>query len=261
MEIITSTQNPKIKQAVKLQDAKERKESGLIIVEGRKEISLALKAEIEIETLFYCAQLAGEDNALLLLLDRKKIINVTPEVFKKIAYRENPDGFLAVAQAKEIKLEQIKLSKKPLIIVLEAVEKPGNLGAILRSADAAKADAVIVSDPKTDIFNPNVIRASLGTVFTNQVAVSDFQELQGWLKANNIRIFAATPHTKTAYTKADYSGPSAILIGTEHDGLSEKWIEAADEKIKIPMKGQIDSLNASVSLAIVLFEAIRQRNE
>lgn len=259
MEIITSNQNPKIKQVVKLQDAKARKESGLILIEGRKEISLALKAEIEIETLFYCAQLAGEDNELLLLLDRKKVINVTPEVFKKIAYREHPDGFLAVAQAKEIKLEQVKLSKKPLVVILEAVEKPGNLGAILRSADAAKADAVIICDPKTDVFNPNVVRASLGTVFTNQVAVAGFKELQGWLKANSIKTFAATPHTKISYTKADYTGPSAILVGTEHEGLSEKWIEAADEKIKIPMKGQIDSLNASVSLAIVLFEAVRQR--
>lgn len=259
MEIITSTQNPKIKQAVKLQDAKERRESGLILIEGRKEISLALKAEIEIETLFYCANLAGEENELLLLLDRKKVINVTPEVFKKIAYREHPDGFLAVAQAKEIKLEQVKLSKKPLVIILEAVEKPGNLGAILRSADAAKADAVIICDPKTDVFNPNVVRASLGTVFTNQVAVAGFKELQDWLKANNIKTFAATPHTKNIYTKVDYTGPSAILVGTEHEGLSEKWIEAADEKIKIPMKGQIDSLNASVSLAIVLFEAVRQR--
>ena len=259
MEIITSTQNPKIKQAVKLQGAKERKESGLILVEGKKEISLALKAEIEIETLFYCAHLAGEENELLLLLDRKKVINVSPEVFKKIAYREHPDGFLAVAQAKEIRLEQVKLSKKPLVIILEAVEKPGNLGAILRSADAAKADAVIICDPKTDVFNPNVVRASLGTVFTNQVAVSGFKELQNWLKANSIKTFAATPHTKTSYTKADYTGPSAILVGTEHEGLSETWIEAADEKIKIPMKGQIDSLNASVSLAIVLFEAVRQR--
>lgn len=260
METIKSAQNARIKQILKLQtSSRERKESGLVLIEGQKEISLALKAEMEIENLFYCAELAGENNDLLLLLDEKKVINVAPAAFNKIAYRENPDGFLALAQAKEKKLEQIELSDNPLVIILEAVEKPGNLGAILRSADAARADAVIISDPRTDIYNPNVVRASLGTVFTNQVVASNFEAIQTWLKEKKIKTFAATPHTTKNYTKANYKGASAILIGTEHEGLSEKWIEAADEKIKIPMRGQIDSLNASVSLAVVLFEALRQR--
>jgi len=182
------------------------------------------------------------------------------DVFKKMAYREHPDGLLAVAQVKPLALSEIKLSENPLVIILESLEKPGNIGAILRSAESAGADAVIITESKTDIYNPNVIRSSLGTIFSNQIALTTNQELTNWLKKNKIKTVAAHPHADIAYTKADLSKNIAIIIGTEDLGLSEYWLTNADEKIIIPMKGKIDSLNASASLAIILFEAIRQRN-
>ena len=168
---------------------------------------------------------------------------------------------MAIGKINSVGLEKIELKKNSLIIVLEAVEKPGNLGAILRSADAAGADAVIICDGKTDIYNPNVIRASLGTVFTNKVVAEESAETIEWLKKNNIKIFATAPGAKKFYTAIKFSSSAAIVMGTEAAGLSKEWLEAADEKIKIPMAGRIDSLNVSVSLAIVLFEAVRQRGE
>jgi len=259
-ETISSLQNPQIKEAAKLKDAKERGRQGLILIEGSREISLALAAGVKLEKLFYCQEysLGREDPSLF--ADKKNIINVSPEVFKKLAYREHPEGFLAVARPKFLGLADVKLKDKPLVIIIESVEKPGNLGAILRSADAAGVDAVIVGDAKTDIYNPNVIRASLGTVFANQVAVSSTEKILRWLKEKKIKSFATLPLADKVYTKADYTGPSAIVIGTEDVGLSNLWSQKADEKIKIDMKGKIDSLNASVSLAVVLFEALRQRS-
>lgn len=256
-EIITSAQNPQIKEIIKLQKPRERKEAGLIVVEGHQEILMAIGAGFEIEKLFLCPDLTGKKR--IERVEDDFVISVVPAVFKKIAYRENPDGFLALVKLKTLELEEIKLSKNPLVIVLEALEKPGNLGAILRSADAAGADAVIISDQRTDIYNSNVIRASLGTVFTNQVAVSSAKEIQKWLSKNKIKSFAATPDADKLYTEVNYKGRIAIVVGEEHEGLSEEWLEKSDEKIKIPMAGKIDSLNVSVSTAIILFEAIRQR--
>ena len=259
MEIITSAQNSKIKEIIKLQKPRERKECGLVIVEGYQEILMALGAGFEIERLFFCPDLAGKKRIEKIEDDRT--ISVVPAVFKKIAYRENPDGFLALVKSKVLKLDEVKLSKNPLVIVLESVEKPGNLGAILRSADAAGADAVIISDQRTDIYNPNVIRASLGTVFTNQVAVSSAKEIQKWLSKNKIKSLATTPEADKIYTEVNYKGGIAVVMGEEHKGLSEEWLKKADEKIKIPMAGKIDSLNVSVSTAIILFEAVRQRTK
>jgi TrmH family RNA methyltransferase len=256
-EIITSAQNPQIKEILRLQKPRERKEEGVIMVEGYQEILMAIGAGFEIEKLFFCQDLAGKKR--IEKIEDNKIISVVPLVFKKIAYRENPDGFLAIAKSKILELEEIKLSKNPLVIVLESVEKPGNLGAILRSADAAGADAVIISDQRTDIYNPNVIRASLGTVFTNQVSVSSAKEIQKWLGKNKIKSFATTPEADKFYTEVNYKTGIAIVMGEEHKGLSAEWLEKADEKIKIPMVGKIDSLNVSVSTAIILFEAVRQR--
>ena len=187
------------------------------------------------------------------------MFSVTAEIFKKINFRQNPDGFLAVATPARLKLEDIKLNKNPLVIVLEAVEKPGNLGAILRTADGSGADAVIVCEPQTDIYNLNVIRASLGTVFSKQVCVCSSEETVSWLKDKKITSVATTPHADKKYTDINYKLPVAIVIGTEHDGLSEKWLNEADKKIKISMHGQNDSLNASVSAAIIVYEAVRQR--
>ncbi len=254
---ITSAQNPRIKQAVKLKNTKERKKTGLILIEGEKEISSAITAGIEIKVLFYAEELAKGEK---IKMGGNKTIQVSKNIFQKMAYRENPDGFLAIGVTKKIELSEIKLKENPLLVILESVEKPGNLGAILRSADAAGADAVIIADPKTDVYNPNVIRASLGTVFTNQVATVSNKEALAWLKEKGIKSFAATPSTNKLYTKVDFKNSSAIVIGTEDKGLSEEWLRAADEKIKIPMAGKIDSLNASVSAAIILFEAVRQRN-
>ena len=256
-EVITSAQNPKIKEIIRLRKPRERRKENLIIIEGRQEIELARQAGLEIVELFYCQDFAGSKK--IAGLSEEIITPVVPAVFEKISYRENPDGFLVLARLKYLELGKIKLSQKPLIIILESLEKPGNLGAILRSADAAGADAVIVADPKTDIYNPNVIRASLGTVFTNQVAAASTEEARNWLAKNKIKSLAATPEAKKIYTEADYKGAVAIIMGEEHPGLSKDWLEKVDEKIKIPMRGKIDSLNVSASTAIILFEAVRQR--
>lgn len=256
-EVITSAQNPKIKEIIRLRKPRERRKENLIIIEGRQEIELARQAGLEIVELFYCQDFAGSKK--IAGLSEEIITPVVPAVFEKISYRENPDGFLVLARLKYLELGKIKLSQKPLIIILESLEKPGNLGAILRSADAAGVDAVIVADPKTDIYNPNVIRASLGTVFTNQVAAASTEEARNWLAKNKIKSLAATPEAKKIYTEADYKGAVAIIMGEEHQGLSKDWLEKVDEKIKIPMRGKIDSLNVSASTAIILFEAVRQR--
>lgn len=255
---INSLQNEKIKNIVKLRDnGRERKNQGLFLIEGRREINLALKGKIEIKTIFYCPDYSRQR----LEVGQEKIIEVAKKVFAKISYRENPDGFLAVAKFRQIKLADIKLSAKPLIIILEAVEKPGNLGAILRTADAAAVNAIIINDGKTDIYNPNVIRASQGAIFTVPTILSSISETANFCKNNKIKILAATPAAKKSHTETNYNGGCAIILGAEDKGLSKTWLEAADEKIKINMRGQIDSLNVSVSAAVILFEAIRQREK
>lgn len=254
---IESLENPKIKNIVKLRESsQERKEQGLFIIEGHREIGLAQKGGVEIENLIYCSDYIKRE----LAIDEEKIIEVSKKVFNKISFRENPDGFLAVAKIKEQNLENIKLSANSLLVVLEAVEKPGNLGAILRTADAAGADAVIINDPKTDIYNPNVIRASQGTVFTVATVFSSVGETIKFCEKNKIKILAATPEAKKEYAEVDYKLGCAIVVGAEDTGLSKDWLAAAEEKIKIKMRGKIDSLNVSVSTAIILFEALRQRD-
>lgn len=255
---IESLTNPKIKDIIKLRDSsRERKKQGLFIIEGRREISLAQKSGIEIETLVYCSDYIKHE----LAIDEEKIIEVTKKVFNKISFRENPDGFLAVAKIKNKNLADIKLKANPLIIILEAVEKPGNLGAILRTADAAGINAVIINDQKTDIYNPNVIRASQGMVFTVSTVLSSAKETVEFCRKNEIKILATTPEAEKEYTEADFSGGTAIVLGAEDKGLSKDWLAAAGKKIKIKMRGKIDSLNVSVSAGIILFEALRQRNE
>ena len=255
---IDSLQNEKIKNIVRLRDSgRERKKQGWFLIEGWREINLALAAGVEIVNLFYCADYSQPRPALA----DEKIIETAKKVFAKISYRENPDGFLAVAKIKELKLENIKLSAKPLLIILEAVEKPGNLGAILRTADAAGADAVIINDPKIDLYNPNVIRASQGAVFTVPTVLNSTGGTVDFCKNNKIKIFATTPAAKKQYTEVNYNKGCAIIMGAEDKGLSDKWLKAADEKIKINMRGRIDSLNVSVSAAVVMFEAIRQREK
>jgi RNA methyltransferase, TrmH family len=257
---ITSTQNPKIKEAVNLRDARERKRTGKMIVEGEREISLALKAGIVPEALFYSAELRTRGTGMPFSgISEDRVFAVPDNIFKKISARENPDGLLMIAAQPRIELEDLKLSANPLIIVLEAVEKPGNLGAVMRTADAAGADAVIIADPKCDIYNPNAVRASQGTIFTVPVIASDSKKVLEYLEKKNINIYSASLLERAIdYARADFKCPSALVFGTEAEGLSEFWLKAG-QAIKIPMRGKIDSLNVSVTAGIIIFEALRQR--
>ncbi len=257
--IITSVQNPKIKSLIALEKPRERKRQQLFVIEGKKEITMALEAGYRIGNLFYCEELISENELKALNLSDKFLIRVSKPVFDKIAVRENSGGIIAVAEMKTHRLEELKLSDNPLLLVLERVEKPGNLGAILRTADAAGVDAVISCDPQTDFYNPNVIRSSLGCVFTKQTASANSEETIGWLKKKNIRIFCTWLEASKPYTDVDYTKPSAIVMGAEATGLSELWTKNADTNIIIPMQGRIDSMNVSVAAAVVVFEAQRQR--
>lgn len=257
-EKISSLQNQKIKEIIKLQKSRERKKQGLFLIEGRHEISLAIKAGVEIDLLCFCTEFNSDEN-FSVEIDDFNNLEVSGEVFKKLSYRENPDGYLAVARKKELKLEEIELSENPLIVILDSVEKPGNIGAIMRSMDAVGADLLVLNNPKTDIYNPNVIRSSLGTVFTKPVVEADFDEINTWLDKNKVNLYILSPDTEKDYLEVDFTSPSALLLGAEHEGVSSKWLESRHEKLKIEMKGSVDSLNVSVTAAIVLFEALRQR--
>ncbi|MBB4036287.1 TrmH family RNA methyltransferase [Dysgonomonas hofstadii] len=261
MEKISSLQNPRIKNITKLAKNKERREQGLFIIEGARELSLALMADYEIDSVFICPGLFAKTDYpdVLETIPENKIYEVTEVVFDKIAYREGSDGLLTLAKPKDHTLNNLKLSDNPFIIILEAVEKPGNLGAILRTADAARADAVIICDPATDLYNPNAVRSSVGCLFTVQTAVCSSQEALDFLHGKNIKSFAAELQASQWYQDTNFTTPSAIVMGTEADGLTNFWLDNADVRIKIPMRGKIDSLNVSVSTAVITFEAMRQR--
>lgn len=262
MEKISSLQNSKIKNIIKLASkARERKEQNLFIIEGAREITLAKAGKYEFDSIFVCPELFSKSDYpdILNNLPPHVLTEVTPAVFNKIAYREGSDGLLSLAIPKPHTLNNLHLSEDPLIIILEAVEKPGNLGAILRTADAAKADAVIICDPLTDIYNSNVVRSSVGCLFTVQIATCSNDEALKFLKERKIRSYAAELKASQWYHETDFCQPSALIMGTEADGLSPFWLNNADARIKIPMRGEIDSLNVSVSTAILTFEAMRQR--
>ena len=256
---ITSTQNPKIKNLLALEKPRERRKQCLFVVEGRKEIKLALDAGYKIGNLFYCEDLISTDELKNYSTPQTLLIPVSGDVFDKVAIRENSGGVLAVAEQKTHRLDSIRLSANPLILVLESVEKPGNLGAILRTADAAGLDAVIICDPKTDFYNPNVIRSSVGCIFTNQVASATSSETLSWLKENHIIPYSTYLKASRPYHTVDYTKPSAIVMGTEATGLSDTWTNDAQNPIIIPMRGQIDSMNVSTAAAVIIFEARRQR--
>ena len=256
--MITSKTNPKIKNLVKLQKASERREQNRILIEGQREIERAQKCGFQIEQLYVCESLLREP----LGIKADVVETVTEEVFDKIAYREGSDGLLAVAIPKYKDLNEFKPKKNALIIVLETVEKPGNLGAVMRTADAAGVDAVIVADPATDLYNPNAIRASIGCIFSVPVYACSTEECIQWLKKNGITIYCTyLTYLKASidYLDADFTKASALVMGTEATGISHAWVDAADQNIIIPMNGIADSLNVSVTTAIVTFEAIRQR--
>ncbi len=254
--IITSTQNPKIKHLLLLQQkSAERRKEGLFVVEGLRELCHCIEAGYEPDTVFYCPEiLQGELPAV------QNRIAVSKTVYERIAYRGTTEGVVAQVKIQKKTLGDLKLSEKPLIVVLESVEKPGNLGAILRSADAAGADAVIVCDPLTDLYNPNLIRSSIGGIFSVQCVACTTEECISFLKAKGIRILTAQLQDSRLYYDTDMTLPTAIIMGTESTGLTNTWREAADAHIRIPMLGRLDSLNVSVSAAILLFEAVRQRS-
>jgi TrmH family RNA methyltransferase len=257
---ITSTQNPKIKSLLSLEKPRERKKQFLFIVEGAKEVRMAIEAGYKIGNIFFCEERLNMVESQDLLSQDKLLIPVSPEVFDKIAIRESTGGILAVAEQKLHRLDDILLKKNPLLLILEAVEKPGNLGAILRTADAAGVDAVIICDPQTDFYNPNVIRSSVGCVFTKQIASATSEETITWLKRNNIKIYCTYLKASRPYHQAYYTVPSAIVLGTEATGLSDIWVKNSDANIIIPMQGKIDSMNVSNAAAVVVFEALRQRS-
>ncbi len=256
---ITSTQNPKVKSLLALEKPRERRKQQLFIVEGAKEVRMALEAGYKIGNIFFCEEILDLQESADLLREDKLLVPVSREVFDKIAIRETTGGILAVAEQKAHRLDDIVLSKTPLLLILEAVEKPGNLGAILRTADAAGVDAVIICDPQTDFYNPNVIRSSVGCVFTKQIASGTSEETIAWLKRNNIQIFCTYLKASHPYHEIDYTKPSAIVMGTEATGLSDIWVKNATANIIIPMLGKIDSMNVSNAAAVVVYEAMRQR--
>jgi RNA methyltransferase, TrmH family len=256
---ITSIQNPLIKSLLQLhQKAKARKQSGTFLIEGKREIELALKGNYEIQTLLYVPELI-EESLNLNHFPTDNLLEITKEVYQKLAYRDSTEGIIAVAKTKSLQLSDLQLSQNPLILVVEAIEKPGNLGAMLRTADAAKIDAVIIANPKTDLYNPNIVRSSVGCLFTNQIASATSAQVVAFLKSKNINIFSATLQNSTSYHTQNYKTPTALVVGTEATGLSQIWRNNALQNIIIPMQGQIDSMNVSVAAAILLFEAKRQR--
>lgn len=256
---ITSTQNPKVKSLLALEKPRERRKQQLFVIEGRKEIGLALEAGYKIGNIFFCDEIISLNEVSKLFNDDKLLIPVSKDVYDKIAIRENSGGMIAVAEQKLHTLDQLELSKNPLVLVLESVEKPGNLGAILRTADASGVDAVIICDPQTDFYNPNVIRSSIGCIFTKQVAAATSEETIEWLTKNKIAIYCTYLKASKSYHLTDFTNPVAIVMGTEATGLSDVWIKNSDTNIIIPMQGKIDSMNVSTAAAVVVFEAKRQR--
>jgi len=257
---ITSSQNPLIKSLVLLQEkSKARKQSGTFLIEGQREIELAIKGGFEIETILFLPEIISEAQIAKLTRRTVDLIEISKEVYQKLAYRDTTEGILAVAKTKSLQLSDLKLSEKPLILVAEAPEKPGNIGAMLRTADAANIDAVIIANPKSDMFNPNIVRSSVGCLFTNQIATGTTQEIIDFLQQKNINIYAATLQNSTSYHTQDYTKPTALVVGTEATGLSAEWRDNATQNIIIPMQGEIDSMNVSVAAAILIFEAKRQR--
>lgn len=258
--LITSLQNPKIKNVVALEKARERKRQGVFLIEGVRETSMAIQAGYELQTVFFCPDIVPADEMIALIENESLLVPVQRTVFEKIVYRESTGGVLAVAHQQKHSLSSVKLSHNPLILIVEAVEKPGNLGALLRTADAANLDAVIICDPQTDFYNPNVIRSSVGCVFTRQVASATTSETIAWLAGKGITSYCTYLEASMPYHTCDYTKPCAIVMGTESTGLSAEWVKNAGANIIIPMQGKIDSMNVSTAAAIVIFEAKRQRN-
>lgn len=265
---ITSSQNPKIKEVTALlEKSKERRRQGLFVVEGVREIRACLHNGYNVRSVFYNSSIiASQEIESMFPVGEGAdvaLFSLSEGAYSKIAYRENTEGIVAVVEQKKVQLGDIKFGRrweKPLVLVVESVEKPGNLGALLRTADACGVDAVLVCDPLTDLYNPNLIRSSLGGIFTNQVVACSNGEALEWLRSNGINVLTAQLQDSQWYYDTDMVSPTAIVMGTESTGLTDFWREASNAKIKIPMLGELDSLNVSVSAAVLCYEAVRQRN-
>ena len=260
---LSSLANPRVKGVVKLRQRSHRDDAGLLLIEGYREIKRALDNRYALQELFTCRELFQGENEDA-LIDRARtagatVLTCTEAVFRKMAYRDRPEGLLALGPKLDRQLADLELPPAPLLLVAEAVEKPGNLGSMLRSADAAGVSAVIVCDPRTDVNNPNVVRASIGCLFAVPVVATDGARARHWLAAHGVRTLAASPHADRLYTDSNMTGPTAIVMGTEQVGLSEEWMRAADRQVRIPMRGQADSLNVAAAATILLYEAVRQR--
>lgn len=257
-DAITSTANSKIKEVVRLSsDSKERRETNLTVVEGLREVREAYKSNCKINTIFFEPSIIDESEVEIFKASR--VYSVSKDVYAKIAYRDTTEGIVAVVETKNLSLEEIELKSDPLIILLEQIEKPGNIGAVLRTADALSVDLVIVCDSKTDLYNPNIIRSSLGAIFSNKVSSASSQDALKWIKAHNYSLFAAELNGSIPYHIASYSSGVVLAFGNESRGLTSQIISESAQRIKIPMLGSLDSLNISVSAAIITSEAARQR--
>lgn len=266
---ISSPHNPRVKLILDLRERRERDKSGLFAIEGYRELLRAFQGKQQIEALFFCPELflGSNENVLIdqIAAAGAELFQLTEKIFHKISYRDRPDGLLAIAKQQPLGLNSLQESltgaHPPLLVVAEAIEKPGNLGTILRSSDAVGVDGLLVCDRCTDIYNPNVIRASVGTLFTVPVMEASSKEAIKWLKQQGIAIVAATPSASKEYTDVSLAGPVAIAVGTEQLGLSQQWMSAADIQVRIPMLGAADSLNVAMATTLLLYEALRQRRQ
>lgn len=261
---ITSLQNPRIKEMIRLRDGRHRRKQGRILIDGVREIERAMGAGILPAELVYCEPLCRTPSAQRVLAAARQhdveLVEVTSQVFEKLAFGARAEGVVAVAPTPQASLAELNLPDEALVVVLEGVEKPGNVGAVLRSADASGADAVVVASGRTDLFNPNAIRASLGTIFTVPVAEASSEETLRWLLDRNFSVFAARVDGSIPYTQADYRSAAAVILGSEADGLTDIWSGSGVQAVRLPMLGVADSLNVSVTGAVILYEALRQRN-
>ena len=261
--IITSPQNPRVKTAAALRDRRDRDRQQQFLIEGYRELRRALDRQWPIQELFVCPELFLGQNEPHLIADCRaagtQVTRLSQAAFAKLAYRDRPEGLVGVSLQVHRTLADLKLDGQPFLLVAVAIEKPGNLGTILRSADATGVTALVVCDQCTDLFNPNVVRASTGTLFSVPLAEAGSRETLVWLRAHGIRTLAATPHADALYTDCDLCGPLAIVVGCEQLGLDETWLTGADLKVRIPMLGQADSLNVATATTLLLYEVVRQR--
>lgn len=264
MKRIDSSRNPELRARAKLKERRTREREGRFLIEGAREVQRALTAGVRLETLYLCPALLGSDGQGTVAAAETQSVPLTElsePAFKVLSYRENPDGVIAVAQRQAKNLADLSLPADALVIVVEGLEKPGNLGALLRTADSVGAHALFATGEGTDLENPNVIRASMGSLFSRPVLAANEDELLPWLQAEGFSLVATTPHTGTLYWDAAYTGRTAVLLGAEHEGLSEAWLDAANVRVKIPMSGLADSLNVATTGALLLYEVLRQRRQ